>query len=146
MAGKRNRSFKCKCCYFGGCKRNTRHLRTGPSNRMMTRSRSNCRRAGTKVSSPSKSRTSYCRGSYIHHDQLHTGQLPAATRQVANALNAKGTLIQQRVQAVAFYSFLDDPHKDLRDLNGDDSTVFTALGAVPNSNLVKVVYESQCSD
>ena len=41
---------------------------------------------------------------------------------------------------MAFYNFLEDPQNNLRDWNEDDSTVFTALVSVLESNMVMVVY------
>ena len=59
----------------------------------------------------------------------YTGQLPAAQGNVAKALNAGATLGELRTQAHA-----------LRDLNREDSTVFTALVTVLDSNKVNVIY------
>ena len=70
----------------------------------------------------------------------YTGQLLAAQQKVARLLNARAIPWEQRTQAQAFFEFLENPQNDLQDLNGDDSTVFTALVAVPDSHKVKVIY------
>ena len=70
----------------------------------------------------------------------YTGQLPAATGKVAKDLNYRATPGEQRMQAQAFFEFLDDSQNDLQDLNRNVSTVFTLLIAVLDSHNVKVVY------
>jgi len=70
----------------------------------------------------------------------YTGQLPAAQVHVASALNARATPGELRTQAQAFFDFLENPQNDLRDLNGEKGSIFTALVAVPDSHKVKVVY------
>ena len=71
----------------------------------------------------------------------HTGQHQAAIGQVAKDLNNnRATSGEHRTQAEAFFEFLNDPQNDLQDLNGDDSTLFTALVAVSDSHKVKFIY------
>jgi len=70
----------------------------------------------------------------------YTGQLPAAQGHVATTLNARATPGELRAQAQAFFDFLENPNNDLRDLNGEEGSIFTALVAVPDSHKVKVVY------
>ena len=70
----------------------------------------------------------------------YQGTLPAAVGDVAKAvLASEPTPAAHRTKAEAFFAFLTSQQADLRDLNADTS-VYTALVSLPNSNKVKVLY------
>lgn len=75
----------------------------------------------------------------LYQGTFFTGHLPAPTGEVAKYINSSASSVELKARAEACFVFLDDPTSDLRDLNGD-TTLFTALIAVPGTQKVKVLY------